>query len=117
MRKHVPHASVVLTLSPVPLAATFRGVSCVTANAASKATLRAAVDVPPAERAGRSTRQDSVDGLAEHQLDLTHDALAALIGDAALAALRRLPADFAAHGPFELLAQMVREANAPNAPE
>jgi len=44
IREHVPSASIVFTLSPVPLAATFRGVSCVTANSASKAILRAAVD-------------------------------------------------------------------------
>ena len=44
VREHVPGASIVFTLSPVPLAATFRGVSCVTANSASKAILRAAVD-------------------------------------------------------------------------
>ena len=66
IRKHVPRAAIVFTLSPVPLsadcllhqvplsadcllhqvplAATFRGVSCVTANAASKAILRVAVD-------------------------------------------------------------------------
>ena len=44
LRKHVPAAVVVFTLSPVPLSATFRGVSCVTANAVSKAILRVAVD-------------------------------------------------------------------------
>ena len=44
VRKHVPGASIVFTVSPVPLAATFRGVSCVTANASSKAVLRVAVD-------------------------------------------------------------------------
>ena len=44
IRTHVPKASIVFTLSPVPLAATFRGVSCVTANATSKAVLRVAVD-------------------------------------------------------------------------
>ena len=44
IRAHVPAAVVVFTLSPVPLSATFRGVSCVTANAASKAILRVAVD-------------------------------------------------------------------------
>ena len=44
VRKHVPGASVVFTLSPVPLNATFRGVSCVTANAVSKSILRVAVD-------------------------------------------------------------------------
>jgi hypothetical protein len=39
-----PEAKVVFTLSPVPLRATHRPVSCVTANTASKAILRAAVD-------------------------------------------------------------------------
>jgi hypothetical protein len=44
IRAHVPAASIVFTLSPVPLSATFRGVSCVTANAVSKSVLRVAVD-------------------------------------------------------------------------
>ena len=45
VRKHcAPSASIVFTLSPVPLAATFRGVACVTANAVSKSVLRVAVD-------------------------------------------------------------------------
>lgn len=39
-----PDAKVVLTLSPVPLMATFRPVSCVTASAVSKAILRVAID-------------------------------------------------------------------------
>ena len=39
-----PDASVILTLSPIPLMATFRPVSCVTANAVSKAVLRVAID-------------------------------------------------------------------------
>jgi hypothetical protein len=37
-------APIVLTLSPVPLLATFRGRSCVTADAVSKAALRMAID-------------------------------------------------------------------------
>ncbi len=41
---HVPNAKVLFTLSPVPLAATFRPSSCITANSASKAILRAALD-------------------------------------------------------------------------
>jgi hypothetical protein len=41
---HAPDAAVVMTLSPVPLAATFRPVSCLTANSASKALIRAALD-------------------------------------------------------------------------
>lgn len=44
IRRHKPHAKVIFTLSPVPLVATFRPVSCVTANAVSKAVLRVAVD-------------------------------------------------------------------------
>jgi len=37
-------APIVLTLSPVPLKATFRGISCVTADCVSKSTLRVAID-------------------------------------------------------------------------
>jgi hypothetical protein len=44
IRKHVPYAKVLFTLSPIPLAATFRASSVVTANSASKAILRAALD-------------------------------------------------------------------------
>jgi GSCFA family len=44
IRTHVPNAKVLFTLSPIPLAATFRPVSCLTANAASKAIIRAALD-------------------------------------------------------------------------
>jgi hypothetical protein len=39
-----PGARIVLTLSPVPLMATFRPVSCITASAVSKAILRVAID-------------------------------------------------------------------------
>jgi hypothetical protein len=42
--KHVPAARIVFTLSPIPLAATFRPISCITASSASKAILRAALD-------------------------------------------------------------------------
>ena len=38
-------APIVLTLSPVPLLATFRGQSCVTADAVSKSVLRVAIDL------------------------------------------------------------------------
>ena len=41
---HVPGAKVIVTLSPIPLMATFRPVSCVTANAVSKSILRVAID-------------------------------------------------------------------------
>jgi hypothetical protein len=44
IRHHRPDASIITTLSPVPLAATFRPVSCITANAVSKASLRVAID-------------------------------------------------------------------------
>lgn len=44
IREHLPRAKVVVTLSPVPLLATFRPISCITANAVSKAVLRVAVD-------------------------------------------------------------------------
>ena len=44
IQKHIPNASVVMTVSPVPLAATFRPVSCITANAVSKALIRGAMD-------------------------------------------------------------------------
>jgi GSCFA family protein len=44
IREHVPNAKVLFTLSPIPLAATFRAVGCLTANSASKAILRAALD-------------------------------------------------------------------------
>lgn len=44
IRKVRPEAPIVFTLSPVPLTATFRPVSCLTANAVSKSILRVAVD-------------------------------------------------------------------------
>lgn len=52
IRRHRPDAKVVLTLSPVPLVATFRPVSCVTADSVSKAVLRVAVDQLMRENAG-----------------------------------------------------------------
>jgi len=42
--KYVPNAKVIFTLSPIRLMATFRNQSCITANDASKAILRAALD-------------------------------------------------------------------------
>ena len=42
--EHKPEAKVLFTVSPVSLVATFRPVSCITANSVSKAILRAAVD-------------------------------------------------------------------------
>ena len=44
IRKHRPDAKVIFSVSPIPLAATFRPVSCITANSVSKALLRGAVD-------------------------------------------------------------------------
>lgn len=44
IKKHCPAATVIFTLSPIPLAATFRPASCITASSASKAILRAALD-------------------------------------------------------------------------
>ncbi len=44
IRKHKPDAKIIFTLSPIPLVATFRPISCITANAASKAILLAALD-------------------------------------------------------------------------
>ena len=44
IRRHRPKARVIFTLSPIPLTATFRPMSCVVANAASKANLRSAID-------------------------------------------------------------------------
>ncbi len=44
IRGHIPDAKVLFTLSPIPLAATFRDVSCLSANSVSKAILRVALD-------------------------------------------------------------------------
>jgi GSCFA family len=44
IRQRRPDAAIIFTLSPVPLVATFRPISCVTANSVSKASLRVAVD-------------------------------------------------------------------------
>jgi hypothetical protein len=44
IRQRRREAAIVFTLSPVPLVATFRPVSCVTANTVSKAVLRVALD-------------------------------------------------------------------------
>jgi hypothetical protein len=44
IRSVKPAAPIVLTLSPVPLLATFRPVSCLTASSVSKAILRVAID-------------------------------------------------------------------------
>lgn len=44
IRKHRPSAKIIFTMSPIPLVATFRPIPCMTANSASKAILRAALD-------------------------------------------------------------------------
>lgn len=44
IREFRPDASIVFTLSPIPLVATFRPESCIAANSVSKAILRAAID-------------------------------------------------------------------------
>jgi hypothetical protein len=44
IRQYRPGASVIFTLSPIPLHATFRPISCMTANSVSKAVLRVALD-------------------------------------------------------------------------
>jgi lysophospholipase L1-like esterase len=44
IRSRRPNASIIFTLSPVPLLATFRPVSCITANSVSKSILRVALD-------------------------------------------------------------------------
>ena len=44
LRRTRPRAPIIFTLSPVPLTATFRPISCLTANSASKAILRVAID-------------------------------------------------------------------------
>lgn len=44
IRKYRPQAKIIFTMSPIPLVATFRPVPCITANSASKAILRAALD-------------------------------------------------------------------------
>ena len=44
IRTHRPEAKVIVTLSPIPLIATFRDTSCITANSVSKSVLRVAID-------------------------------------------------------------------------
>jgi hypothetical protein len=44
LKKHKPNAELIITLSPIPLVATMRPVSCITANNVSKAILRSAAD-------------------------------------------------------------------------
>ncbi len=44
VRKHAPHAKIIMTLSPIPLILTFREQSCITSNSVSKGILRVAID-------------------------------------------------------------------------
>jgi hypothetical protein len=44
IRTYRPGVKVIFTMSPIPLVATFRPIPCITANSASKAILRAALD-------------------------------------------------------------------------
>ncbi len=44
LSEHFPHKPVIYTVSPVPLKTTFRNISCLTADCASKSILKAAVD-------------------------------------------------------------------------
>ena len=50
IEQHAPKAKVIITLSPVPLIATFRPIGCIVANSVSKAILRVAVDEVMRER-------------------------------------------------------------------
>jgi hypothetical protein len=43
-RSHLPNLKIIFTISPIPLTATFRPVSALTANSVSKAILRSALD-------------------------------------------------------------------------
>jgi hypothetical protein len=44
IKKYRPSAKIIFTMSPIPLVATFRPIPCLSANSASKAILRAALD-------------------------------------------------------------------------
>lgn len=44
IRRYRPEARIIFTMSPIPLVATFRPIPCISANSASKAILRAALD-------------------------------------------------------------------------
>ncbi len=88
IEKHNPTAKVILTLSPVPLIATFRPVSCVTANSVSKSILRVAID--EVVRAGRENvyywpsyeiiKEFFVDAYREDRRHVTDEALDVVMG-------------------------------------
>ena len=44
IKKYLPKAKIIFTLSPIPLVATFRNQSCMTANSISKSILRVSLD-------------------------------------------------------------------------
>ena len=44
IKENLPSSKIIFTLSPIPLVATFRDQSCITANAVSKSILRVAID-------------------------------------------------------------------------
>ncbi len=44
IRRHRPNAKIIMTLSPIPLIASFRDVSCISANSVSKSILRVSLD-------------------------------------------------------------------------
>lgn len=44
VRRHRPHAKIILMLSPIPMIATYRPQSCITATTVSKAAVRVAMD-------------------------------------------------------------------------
>ena len=50
LRAANPTAPIIVSLSPVPLEATFRGMSCMTADAVSKSVLRVALDLVMSEK-------------------------------------------------------------------
>jgi hypothetical protein len=54
IRRHRPDAAIVFTVSPVPLKATFRPISCIVANSVSKASIRSALDEVLQEMAGQA---------------------------------------------------------------
>lgn len=77
LRRHRGNVPIVITLSPVPLAATFRPVSCITASSVSKAILRVAIDELMREQAGDSRlfyfpSYEMVTGYAQHPWDADH---------------------------------------------
>ena len=45
IKKHLPNAKIIFSLSPVPLLATFRDMPCITADCVSKSILRVALDM------------------------------------------------------------------------